>query len=132
MENIKIRYYVEIDTRKGKEIVKTDYTLNELEKMIITHKKSIEIARVQYTGLKDKNGVEIYGGDILKWLDTTLVIVWRDDNSEFSAINRNRDGKSNVYYNFRKDMANNRCEIIGNIYENKELLEEKQQNNKRR
>ena len=70
----------------------------------------------QYTGLKDKNGTEVYGGDIYKQKGyggntITGVVVWYDDHSF-----RVREG--NYIYHWVKFAG----EVIGNIYENKELL----------
>ena len=71
---------------------------------------SKETVFMQCTGLKDKNGKLIYEGDIVdvmyNYIGSTLV--------------KFEDGKYNVSnYNL------SRCEIIGNIHENPELLETK-------
>jgi len=77
----------------------------------------------QYTGVKDKNGVEIYEGDIVKlcrsygygWLSKGTVAQVKWDNNELCYF---------LFNNFRLT-KNKKVEIIGNIYENPELLEVK-------
>jgi len=88
-----------------------------------------DFAIMQYTGLKDKNGVEIYEGDILDRLDKILcVVTFEDGKFGWNIRYKNPELNQRQDY-FGRNYANqNRAselEIIGNIYENKELLEEK-------
>lgn len=72
----------------------------------------------QYTGLKDKNGKEIYEGDIFKTTDSNgcclVVVEWDDVNARFLG----RDQHRNIWYVGREPAA----VIIGNIHDNPELL----------
>jgi uncharacterized phage protein (TIGR01671 family) len=79
---------------------------------------------LQYTGLKDKNGKEIYDGDIM---ENSLIIKWNQLHNCFGYFSNNgfvKEILSNVY-----DSKGNLTycyvgfEIIGNIYENPELLQ---------
>jgi len=98
------------------------------------------VAILQYTGLKDKNGVEIYEGDICRveyWYTTTQGIlpscrrVWVEvvewNNSTFYsgfAPRRLYDEVEDKSCGFSMDKGREwRREVIGNIYENPELLE---------
>lgn len=81
-----------------------------------------EIELMQSTGLKDKNGKEIFEGDILDYKGRKALVRWHGSYASFiyrfvdELQNRNTEWKP-LYLAYMK------CEIIGNIYENKELLD---------
>ena len=81
-----------------------------------------ECVLMQYTGLKDKNGVEIYEGDIITiTLDTGNVITGSVgmNNGQWSIKYYDR------YYPLVSIWYEMQPKVIGNIYENSELLEGK-------
>ena len=77
---------------------------------------SVEL--MQSTGLKDKNGTEIYEGDIVKNIyDEIYVVKWFD--AGFYLEERYNGG-----FDYSELHFGNNKEVIGNIYENPELLED--------
>jgi uncharacterized phage protein (TIGR01671 family) len=80
---------------------------------------------MQYTGLKDRNGKEIYEGDIAEWVDNygyikeTCQMIYNQQEGAFKGEyctdggEHRYVGMMNAEYGFR---------VIGNIYEDPELL----------
>jgi len=87
---------------------------------------------LQYTSLKDKNGVEIFEGDILEYADISsdewfmdkekIVgdVKWRDAKCGFAPQELKQNHRRGHYFSCWDQLLE--IEIIGNIHENPELL----------
>ena len=90
------------------------FTINELALTTAIPKYVIDnYIIMQYTGLKDSAGVEIYEGDILRWVSIVYPITVNEFHGYRFMYGKDELSKSYAEYGI----------IIGNIYENPELLE---------
>lgn len=77
----------------------------------------------QFTGLYDKNGKEIYEGDILKWSKGRLYVVKFWDGMFYASVEECNDGILGGFPLHRlTEYEDVKCEIVGNIFDNHELL----------
>ena len=82
-----------------------------------------DIDLMQYTGIKDKNDVEIYEGDIvLIRIDKTNILHKTVVKFKHGAFIADIIGNNDYIYLFHFGFNKDDFEVIGNIYENEELL----------
>ncbi len=129
VDGISDKYYI---FEKGDNCNETDKVGEEGLLHIFTFEVISETVG-QYTGLKDKNGKKIYEGDIILYQDwensyeggdgdyyiNKGIVEYNQDNCCFNVTERNTVNIEDVFYVDNEDL-----EVIGNIYDNPELLEE--------
>ena len=81
-----------------------------------------DLVLMQSTGLRDKNGKEIFEGDILDYKGRKALVRWHGSYASFIYRFVDEPHKRKAEWK-PLYLAYMKCEIIGNIYENRELLE---------
>lgn len=116
----------EIKFRAWFEKFKEMYTVKmiDLQKEIAyfdkyNYRSFYDIDLMEYTGLKDKNRKEIYEGDIITLHNSKYKVIFNTEGARF--VLRNDEFELEISFT---NNNNKRMEIVGNIYENPELLGE--------
>lgn len=116
MRTIKFRAWCTRDREKGEMLTNPFYSY---EDGTLSGRDSSDIL-MQFTGLLDKKGVEIYEGDILEYNDKESItenfvepVSWNEEQGYFCT-----ESSEHVWGEVAR-----LSKIVGNIYENQELLE---------
>jgi len=130
MREIKFRAWIKED--KKMENVKTmDFTdktirclkKNEFINAYLLRRVSFDdVELMQYTGLKDKNGKEIYENDLISCNKYKNIVVFFENGC--FKVKYSKNDTTNVTCTLDTFLEKYKCKISGNVYENKNLLEE--------
>ena len=111
MREIKFRVWQSKSINHDNKMWKIEELPNGMLESLIQEQSLKKGILMQYTGLKDKNGKEIYEGDIINWTteDVNDVVRFKDGTFMIGDV-----------CSFNVSVSN--LEVIGNIYENPDLL----------
>lgn len=120
MRELKFRFWDEetkqmMDAKKASEFGKHYITFNGKVVQPAILKPGI---LMQFIGLTDRNGKEIYESDIVKVEDRIMTVIWDKFGAIAWAFKHSTSGCEFIY-----SYHNEKYEVLGNIYENPELLE---------
>ena len=111
----------------GKQFLITSY--KQLPELVIKQEKDYNgkdrYLFLQYTGLKDKNGKEIYEGDIIKFNEDWIYkVIWEEGSRNYLSgyTVEQIKGEPNIIPDNRMYMMGVVGEVIGNKFENPELM----------
>lgn len=120
------------DTTK-KEMFKDTFAITESGQVVVVDQSSVFVSPdyvfvdnlviMQSTGLKDKNGKEIFEGDIVKMAKDVY------SKPTYYEVVRYRGGAYRLeskQHGCELWLRHTDCEVVGNIYENREFLEVKE------
>lgn len=82
-------------------------------------RKPDEVELLEFTGLKDRDGKEIYEGDIIENRLGTGLVEWKDNGFWMKLIKCEDEEDKQFHWDFSMEGPN---KIIGNIYQNGDLL----------
>lgn len=128
MREIKFRGW-----NKTKSCFEKDFSINNNGILTLPHntKTKNTIIVLQYTNLKDKNGVEIYEGDIVEYSSEVYNqsiqdkgVVYFEKGAFCYKNNKNESWLLDecMYDEQQTSVLNSKLKVIGNIYENPELM----------
>ena len=120
MREIKFRAWIDEELLSHEQLIDMDQETHAMYTIITNEENDDGVKIMQYTGLKDKNGKEIYEGDILAikgTRNTKYVVGYREYSGGWQL---------EIKGEYCAEMTQGNCDllkVIGNIYENPELLE---------